>query len=86
MAIRQQCQQLERLTEAYLAGIVLLDEYRRRRSERERRSQALEEQQRQLTAPVDRREERADLSRSRENFCQRIRPGREQATFEQKRK
>jgi site-specific DNA recombinase len=79
-------QQLERLTEAYLAGIVLLDEYRRRRSELERRSQALEEQQRQLTAQVDRREELAGLSRSTEDFCQRIRQGLEQASFEQKRK
>lgn len=70
-------QQLERLTEAYLAGIVLLDEYRRRRSELERRSQALEEQQRQLTAQVDRREELAGLSRSVEEFCQRIREGLE---------
>jgi site-specific DNA recombinase len=67
---------------AYLAGIVLLDEYRRRRSELERRSQALEEQQRQLTAQVDRREELAGLSRSMEDFCQRIRQGLEQATFE----
>src|SRR3982750_3391490 len=79
-------QQVERLTEAYLAGIVLLDEYRRRRSELERRSQALEEQQRQLTAQVDRREELAGLSRSTEDFCQRIRQGLEQASFEQKRK
>ena len=79
-------QQLERLTEAYLAGIVLLDEYRRRRSERERRTHVLEEQQRQLTAQVDRREELAVLSHSMEDFCQRIRPGLEQATFEQKRK
>src|ERR687884_435923 len=67
-------------------GIVLLDEYRRRRSELERRSQALEEQERQLTAQVDRREELAGLSRSMEDFCQRIRQGLEQATFEQKRK
>src|SRR3982751_5350416 len=50
-------QQLDRLTEAYLAGVVLLEEYRRRRSDLERRCQALAEQQRQLIAPVDRREE-----------------------------
>jgi transposase-like protein len=35
---------------------------------------------------VDRREELAGLSRSMEDFCQRIRQGLEQATFEQKRK
>jgi site-specific DNA recombinase len=34
---------------------------------------------------VDRREELADLSRSMEDFCQRIRQGLDQATFEQKR-
>src|SRR4051794_25871244 len=76
-------QQLERLTEAYLAGVVLLEEYRRRRSDLERRCQVLEEQQRQLIAPVDRREELAGLSRSMEDFCQRIRHGLEQASFEQ---
>jgi site-specific DNA recombinase len=38
-------QQLDRLTEAYLAGVVLLEEYRRRRSDLERRCQVLEEQQ-----------------------------------------
>ena len=46
----------------------------------------LEEQQRQLIAQVDRREELAGLSRSLEDFCQRIRQGLEQASFEQKRK
>jgi len=79
-------QQLDRLTEAYLAGVVLLEEYRRRRSDLERRCQILEEQQKQLTAQVDRREELAGLSRSIEDFCQRIRQGLEQASFEQKRK
>lgn len=77
-------QQLERLTEAYLAGVVLLEEYRRR-SDWERLGQALEEQQRQLMAQVDRSHELAGLSHSIKDFCQRIRPGLEQATFEQKR-
>jgi len=78
-------QQLERLTEAYLAGIVLMEEYRRRRSELERRCQTLEEQQQQLTAQVDRRQELAGLTHSIEDFCQRIRQGLRKATFEQKR-
>src|SRR4051812_48207842 len=52
----------------------------------ERRCQVLEEQQKQLMAQVDRREELAGLSRSIEDFCQRIRQGLEQASFEQKRK
>jgi site-specific DNA recombinase len=54
--------QLERLTEAYLASVVALEEYSRRRRELERRSQALEEQQRQLAAQVDRRQELVDRS------------------------
>jgi site-specific DNA recombinase len=78
-------QQVDRLTEAYLAGVVLLEEYRRRRSEVERRCQILKEQQKQLTAQVDRREKLAGLSRSIEDFCQRIQQGLGQATFEQKR-
>jgi site-specific DNA recombinase len=79
-------QQLDRLTEAYLAGVVLLEEYRRRRSDLERRLQVLEQQQCQLVAQVDRRQELAGLSRSIEDFCERIRTGLQQATFDQKRK
>ena len=37
---------VERMTEAYLAGVVGLEEYRRRRGELERREQALEAQER----------------------------------------
>ena len=54
-------QQLDRLTEAYLAGVVLLEEYRRRRSDLESRLQVLEQQQCQLVAQVDRRQELAGL-------------------------
>jgi site-specific DNA recombinase len=79
-------QQLDRLTEAYLAGVVLLEEYRRRRSDLERRRQVLEQQQLQLVAQVDRRQELAGLSRSIEHFRERTRTGLQQATFDQKRK
>lgn len=78
-------QQLERLTEAYLASVVSLEEYRRRRNELERRRQTLDEQQNHLEAQVDRRKELAGLSRSIEDFCARVRQGLERATFEQKR-
>jgi site-specific DNA recombinase len=78
-------QQLERLTEAYLASVVSLEEYRRRRKDLERRRQTLDEQQRHLEAQVDRRKELSGLSRSIEDFCARVRQGLEQATFEQKR-
>ena len=78
-------QQLERLTEAYLAGVVPLDEYRRRRSDLERRQQRLEEQARQLEAQADRQKGLAKLSNSIGEFCERVRQGLAQASFEQRR-
>jgi site-specific DNA recombinase len=78
-------QQLERLTEAYLGGVVLLDEYRRRRSDLEERQRQLERQARQLDAQADRQKELAGLSGAIEDFCQRVRQGLAQATFEQRR-
>ena len=78
-------QQLDRLTEAYLSGVIALEEYRRRRADTEQRQRALEEQQRQLDLHTDRQNELAGLAESIEGFCQRIRQGLEQATFEQKR-
>ena len=78
--------QLERLTEAYLNGIIPLAEYQRRRSELERRSQGLEEQEKQLNNQADRQAELGGWSTSTEMFCKRIQAGLENATFEQKRK
>jgi site-specific DNA recombinase len=78
-------QQLERLTEAYLDGIVGLDEYRRRRSDGEQRQQVLLRQQAQLEAQVNRQAEVANLALTLEDFCRRTTDGLAQATFEQKR-
>ena len=78
-------QQLDRLTEAYLGGVIPLEEYRRRRADTEQRRQALEEQQQQLVQQVDRQNELNQLSRSMEDFCTRVRQGLAQASFEQKR-
>lgn len=78
-------QQLERLTKAYLDGIVGLEEFGRRRSEGEQRRQALLRQQAQLEAQVDRQTEVAHLALSLEDFCRRTREGLAQASFEQKR-
>src|SRR4051794_4377528 len=78
-------QQLERLTDAYLAGVVALDEYRRRRGDLERRQQQLEEQARQLEAQADRQKELAGLSSSIGEFCRRVRQGLDKASFEQRR-
>ena len=78
-------QQIERLTEAYLASVVSLDEYRRRRGELERRQQQLEEQARQLEAQADRQHELAGLSCSIEQFCRRAAEGLAHASFEHRR-
>jgi site-specific DNA recombinase len=78
-------QQLERLTKAYLDGIVGLEEFGRRRSEGEQRRQALLRQQAQLEAQVNRQAEVAHLALSLEDFCHRIRAGLAQASLEQKR-
>jgi hypothetical protein len=78
-------QQLERLTDAYLAGVVPLAEYQRRRSDLERRQQELEQQARQLEAQADRQSELAMLANAAGLFCERVRQGLAGATFEQKR-
>ena len=78
-------QQIERLTEAYLAGIVLIDEYRRRRNDLEQRQHQLEEQAKQLDAHTDRQKELAGLFRSIEAFCSKIQQGLALASFEQRR-
>jgi len=78
-------QQIERLTEAYLAGVLGLEELRRRRRDLDQAKEALEAQVRQLEAQVDRQTEIARLSLSIDEFCRRVRDGLEQATWEQKR-
>ena len=77
--------QLERLTEAYMAGVLPLAEYKRRRQELEQRLEALDNQARQIEASVHQQMELASLTRSLSEFCQRVSRGLEQATFEQKR-
>lgn len=77
--------QLERLSEAYLQGVIPLAEYQRRRLELEQKSQALETQEKLLEAQAHRQVELAGLVRSVEAFCQRVQSGLANATFEQKR-
>jgi site-specific DNA recombinase len=77
--------QLERLTEGYLAGVVPLEEYKRRRYELEQRLESLAAQVRQLEASATRHVELAGIAQSMEAFCQRVSCGLEQASFEQKR-
>jgi site-specific DNA recombinase len=78
-------QQIERLTEAYLAGAVPLNEYQRRRQDTEGRLVALDGQERELTHDADRQAETAHLAAHAEAFCQRVRRGLEQADFGRKR-
>jgi site-specific DNA recombinase len=78
--------QLNRLTEAYLSGVIPLVEYERRRREIEERQQALENQGNQLRAQVNQQKELAGLVDNIEDFCQRVQASLANATFEQKRK
>lgn len=57
-------QQRERLTDAYLANVLNLEEYQRRRQELDQRLQALAEQTRQLEASVGRQDELAAMVQS----------------------
>jgi site-specific DNA recombinase len=77
--------QLERLTEAYLAQVIPLAEYKRRRQELEVKVAALETQETQLMAQLNRQAEVTTLATSIVEFCQRIRTTLDNATFEQKR-
>src|SRR5207245_6083184 len=78
-------QQLERLTDAYLAKVLELDEYKRRRQELEQRLQSLAGQVRHLEVDVQRHDELSAMVESIEVFCQRVAQGLANATFEQKR-
>lgn len=78
-------QQVERLTEAYLAGIVQLPEYQRRRGELDTRDAGLEQQAKELSARVDRQKEISDMAASIEDLCRRIQTGLTNASFAQRR-
>jgi site-specific DNA recombinase len=77
--------QLDRLTEAYLAEVIPLAEYQRRRQDLEQREQALAAQEHQLNAEADQRTELAGVADSIEEFCARLRSGLQGASFEQRR-
>lgn len=76
--------QTERLTEAYLAEVVGLEGYKRRRAEIESRQQSLEEQVRSLESQTQQHLEVAGIITSIGDFCQRMQSGLGQATFSQK--
>src|SRR5712692_2841155 len=76
---------MERLTDAYLAIVLQLAEYKRRHQELEHRRHSIAEQVRQLEASVGRHDELAAMVQSIDAFCQRVQQGLAEATFEQKR-
>ncbi len=78
--------QLDRLTEAYLNGVIPLPEYQRRRVDLDSKRQGMEDLEKQLIHQVDRQNELAGLAASIEDFCNRVQIGLENANFEQKRK
>ena len=77
--------QIERLTEAYLSGVLKLDEYDRRRKELERRDGMLAEQEKILKGEASRAFQAKGLIDSAEAFANRMRKGLDTATFERKR-
>ena len=77
--------QIERLTQAYLAAVIALSEYQRRRQALEQNLQALATQAQPLDAQANHQAELAGLTTSITAFCQRVRTGLTHATFEQKR-
>ncbi len=78
-------QQLERLTDAYLGGVIPLAEYERRRRELEQKDNALAGQEEQIEQQTDRHKEISGLATGIAEFCQRVEGGLAHATFEQKR-
>ena len=77
--------QLERLSEAYLQGVIPLAEYQRRRQTLEQRQHALACQTQQLETQARDHQALAGVVASVDALCQRVQAGLTQATFEQKR-
>jgi site-specific DNA recombinase len=78
-------QQRERLTDAYLHGVIPLGEYEHRRRDLDQKGQALAEQEQQLVQQAARHQELAGVVGNLDDFCQRIQTGLAAATFEQRR-
>jgi site-specific DNA recombinase len=77
--------QIERLTEAYLSGVLRLDEYRRRRAELERRDEALAAHEELLLGEASRSAELGGYLDSARSFAERVQAGLDAATFERRR-
>src|SRR5947207_8389537 len=84
-ALSQLDHQMQRLLDAYLAGVVELPELQHNRQELDRRRATLQAQQRQLDATAKQRLELAAIAGGIEAFCQTIRDGLAAATCAQRR-
>lgn len=84
-AEKQLERQQERLLEAYMADVVTLPEFERKRKEWTQKQEALRIQRSQLEATVTQRVELSHLAASIETFCAQIRPVLDRATFAQRR-
>jgi site-specific DNA recombinase len=71
--------------EAYLASVIDLEEFERKRSELTRKQQALATQRLQLEMTIVERVELSGVASSIEVFCTQVRPVLEHATFAQRR-
>jgi site-specific DNA recombinase len=75
----------QRLLEAYLAGVVELGEFERKRRELARSQESLAAQQRQLERIAQQQIELSAVADSIEGFCAQVREGLEKATFAERR-
>jgi site-specific DNA recombinase len=75
----------QRLLDAYLAGVLTLPVFDRKRHELARRQEALQSQQRQLDAVAQQHITLSAVAESLEAFCAQVRDGLHAATFEQRR-
>ena len=79
-------QQLERLTEAYMGGVIRLEEYARRRRELEEKTDAFKSQELELEQQAERRNELKEMVSRVEDYCRRVSEVLADANFEQKRR
>lgn len=84
-ALGQLERQQQRLLDAYLAEVLALAEFDRKRQELDRRRATLAAQQRQLDAIAEQRLELRTVADGIEAFCQTVRSGLATATFAQRR-
>ncbi len=77
--------QRERLTDAYLANVLGLDEYQRRRHELQQRLVGIEQQMHQLDVQARHQQTSDRAIQHFEQFCERVRTGLAEATFAQQR-